>query len=287
MSKPIADYDLPVVGAAEDTWGTTLNNNFIAIEEAFNGETAGGVPVQIAPDLAVGFWKLNNTAITVDATELNLLDGLTASTAELNLLDGVTATTQELNYVDGVTSNIQTQLNAKITDAAGTVDTANLADDAVTSAKIADNVALGGSPTTTTQASSDRSTKIATTDFVRDAIDAYASSDNTGSSAFAAATSDSITVTYGPTGKATIIGTAGRKANYGNFGTVTFNLKQGSTVRRTTTMKTMEYDSRESSASVTLMYTITGKTAGSTETWTVESSGPGSALYANIAYIGF
>jgi hypothetical protein len=49
----------------------------------------------------------------VTTTELNILDGLTASTAELNIMDGVTATTAELNYVDGVTSAIQTQLNAK------------------------------------------------------------------------------------------------------------------------------------------------------------------------------
>lgn len=56
---------------------------------------------------------------------------------------------------------------------AGVIDTTQLADDAVTTAKIADDVALGGNPTTTTQAVSDRSTRIATTDFVRDAIDNY------------------------------------------------------------------------------------------------------------------
>ena len=50
----------------------------------------------------------------VTTTELNILDGLTASTAELNIMDGVTATTAELNYVDGVTSAIQTQINSKI-----------------------------------------------------------------------------------------------------------------------------------------------------------------------------
>ena len=47
------------------------------------------------------------------ATEVETLDGITASTAELNIMDGVTATTAELNYTDGVTSNIQTQLDAK------------------------------------------------------------------------------------------------------------------------------------------------------------------------------
>lgn len=99
MTKPTINPTLPTVGAAEDTWGTTLNNNFTLIEEAFNGETAGGVPVQIAPDLAKDYWKINNTAVTATADELNILDG-------------VTATTDEINYLDGVTSNVQTQLNS-------------------------------------------------------------------------------------------------------------------------------------------------------------------------------
>jgi len=65
----------------------------------------------------------------VTTTELDKLDGLTASTTELNIMDGVTATTAELNYVDGVTSSIQTQINSKqatITGAATTIDDANL-----------------------------------------------------------------------------------------------------------------------------------------------------------------
>ena len=65
----------------------------------------------------------------VTTTELDILDGLTASTAELNIMDGVTATTTELNYVDGVTSAIQTQINGKqatITGAATTIDDTDL-----------------------------------------------------------------------------------------------------------------------------------------------------------------
>jgi hypothetical protein len=66
--------------------------------------------------------KINeDVALTSTATELNVLDGITSSTAELNLLDGVTATTTELNYVDGVTSAIQTQLDAKLALAGGTM----------------------------------------------------------------------------------------------------------------------------------------------------------------------
>jgi len=46
-------------------------------------------------------------------TEVQKIDGLTASTAELNKLDGATASTTELNHVTGVTSAIQTQFTGK------------------------------------------------------------------------------------------------------------------------------------------------------------------------------
>ena len=67
--------------------------------------------------------------LTASTAELNIMDGVTATTSELNIMDGVTATTEELNYVDGVTSAIQTQINGKqatITGAATTIDDADL-----------------------------------------------------------------------------------------------------------------------------------------------------------------
>ena len=42
--------------------------------------------------------------VTATTSELNIMDGVTASTSELNIMDGVTATTTELNLVDGLTS---------------------------------------------------------------------------------------------------------------------------------------------------------------------------------------
>ena len=45
--------------------------------------------------------------------------GVTA--AEFDVLDGLTSTTAELNYVDGVTSNVQTQMDAKLALAGGTM----------------------------------------------------------------------------------------------------------------------------------------------------------------------
>jgi hypothetical protein len=65
--------------------------------------------------------ELNGTDITATAAEINILDGVTADATELNILDGVTATTTELNYVDGVTSDIQTQLDARLQKAGGTI----------------------------------------------------------------------------------------------------------------------------------------------------------------------
>ena len=53
----------------------------------------------------------------VDATTLKInTTAVTATAAELNVLDGITATVTELNYVDGVTSNIQTQIDAISTE---------------------------------------------------------------------------------------------------------------------------------------------------------------------------
>lgn len=59
--------------------------------------------------------------VTATTAELNILDGVTATTAELNILDGVTATATEINYLSGVTANIQTQLDSKTTAISGEV----------------------------------------------------------------------------------------------------------------------------------------------------------------------
>jgi hypothetical protein len=95
-------WNLPVVGASEDTWGTSLNANWTALDTLLGG---------------------------VSQTEFAILDGATVSTAELNLLDGVTwtltdynaltATATELNLLGGVTGKTGAD-NVLVTGTAGT-----------------------------------------------------------------------------------------------------------------------------------------------------------------------
>lgn len=112
--------------------GVTLSGLSAPLAVAEGGTGAGTAPAAlVALGLTATAAEINILdGVTATAAEINLLDGVTASTAEINILDGVTATTAELNildgatltvtelnYVDGVTSAIQTQLDAKLSNA--------------------------------------------------------------------------------------------------------------------------------------------------------------------------
>ena len=99
-------------------------------------------PVSIADDSP----SAGKITISVDA-ELTELATMSTGTAqaladltgtEVQILDGATLTTAELNYVDGVTSAVQTQLDAKLPLAGGTM-TGNIVMGDDTSIGIADD----------------------------------------------------------------------------------------------------------------------------------------------------
>jgi hypothetical protein len=86
--------------------------------------TSSATELNILDGVTATTAELNKLAgVTATSAEINTLAGITSTVAELNILDGATLSVTELNYVDGVTSSIQTQLDAKQAVVANVSDT--------------------------------------------------------------------------------------------------------------------------------------------------------------------
>jgi len=112
----MANYTSTHTGAVIDAAVTKITATSSSATELnlLDGVTATTAEINILDGVTSTAAEINILdGVTSTTAEINLLDGVTATTTELNLIDGVTATTAEINYIDGVTSNIQTQLNLK------------------------------------------------------------------------------------------------------------------------------------------------------------------------------
>ena len=84
--------------------------------------------------------KLNGTAVTATAGNINQISGLTASSFELNKLDGATVTTSEINLLKDAEAGVIGDSNAVIYDTDGHVNMKKLIIDGTTVTASADDI---------------------------------------------------------------------------------------------------------------------------------------------------
>ena len=95
--------------------GSTGDNAFMGFDESSDTFVLG---TTTATADATGNLTVTPSKITVGGIVIGSAD---INETELEILDGATLSTTELNYVDGVTSSIQTQLDARLPLAGGTM----------------------------------------------------------------------------------------------------------------------------------------------------------------------
>lgn len=83
------DFNGPKVGI-----GTTAGAESLRVSGGLHADSANFVSL-----------SLNDSDVTITASEINILGNITATASEINLLDGITATPSELNILDGVVAS--------------------------------------------------------------------------------------------------------------------------------------------------------------------------------------
>lgn len=122
LNRVTVDTFYDAAGSASTVAGNLSTHESDTSAHGVTGNVVGTSDTQTLTNKTLTSPKINeDVVLTATATELNILDGATVSASELNILDGATLSTTELNYVDGVTSSIQTQLDAKLALAGGTM----------------------------------------------------------------------------------------------------------------------------------------------------------------------
>lgn len=100
---------------------------------------------------------IGGTQITATATELNIMDGVTATATEINTAcDGITATATELNVLDGVTAGTTTASKGLVVDANKALDFLALGGVAPSANALA--FGIGASATRATTATANKNT---------------------------------------------------------------------------------------------------------------------------------
>jgi hypothetical protein len=126
VTDPTADRTITLPDATgtvvlKDTTDTLTNKSVSLTTNTITGTIAEFNTALTDQDFATLAGTETFTNKTLTTPKINENVDLLATSTELNVLDGITATTTELNYTDGVTSAIQTQIDAKLALAGGTM----------------------------------------------------------------------------------------------------------------------------------------------------------------------
>jgi hypothetical protein len=148
-------------GSANVTAVATIQANAVDSAEI----TAGAIDLAHMSANSVDSTQYVDGSIDLAHMSANSVDSTQYVDGSIDLAHMSANSVDSPQYVDGSIDLVHMSVNSIDSDqyVDGSIDTAHIANDAITTALIADDVALGGNPTTTTQSASNNSTRVATT----------------------------------------------------------------------------------------------------------------------------